>query len=63
MFKQTYGLIYEQNSAIFLDLYEEIEKYYSTGRVNLSATMENFFKRLGEKMFYVMNVQYNFDEK
>ncbi|CAH0771544.1 unnamed protein product [Bemisia tabaci] len=63
MFKQTYGQIYEQNSGIFLDLYDEIEKYFSTGRVNLSATLENFFKILGEKMFYVMNVQYKFDEK
>ncbi|XP_075236484.1 glypican dally-like [Lycorma delicatula] len=63
MFKKTYGIIYEQNSYVFTDLFEELERYYSKGRVDLLDAMENFFNTLYQKMFTVLNSQYHFNEK
>lgn len=63
MFKKTYGIIYEQNSYVFTDLFEELERYYSNGQVDLEEAMENFFNTLYQKMFTVLNAQYNFDDK
>ncbi|KAF6204414.1 hypothetical protein GE061_002755 [Apolygus lucorum] len=63
MFKKTYGIIYEQNSYVFTDLFEELEKYYSRGRIDLIEAMDNFFNTLYQKMFTVLNQQYKFDAK
>lgn len=63
MFKKTYGIIYEQNSYVFTDLFEELERYYSSGQVDLEDAMENFFNTLYQKMFTVLNAQYQFDDK
>uniref|UniRef100_A0A8D8U7X6 Glypican-4 n=2 Tax=Cacopsylla melanoneura TaxID=428564 RepID=A0A8D8U7X6_9HEMI len=63
MFKRTYGIIYEQNSFLFTDLFEELEKYFSKGNVDLIEVMDNFFSILYQKMFTVLNAQYTFDDK
>uniref|UniRef100_A0A6M2E098 Putative heparin sulfate cell surface proteoglycan n=1 Tax=Xenopsylla cheopis TaxID=163159 RepID=A0A6M2E098_XENCH len=63
MFRRTYGVIYEQNSYVFTDLFAELEKYYSRGNVDLTEAMENFFNILYQKMFTVLNSQYNFDNR
>ncbi|XP_069678727.1 uncharacterized protein dlp [Periplaneta americana] len=63
MFKRTYGIIYEQNSYVFTDLFEELERYYAKGQVDLGEAMENFFSTLYQKMFTVLNAQYDFDDK
>ncbi|KAK1133403.1 hypothetical protein K0M31_011214 [Melipona bicolor] len=63
MFKKTYGILYEQNSFVFTDLFKELENYYSKGTVDLDDTMDNFFNTLYQKMFTVLNSQYNFDNK
>jgi hypothetical protein len=63
MFKKTYGIIYEQNSYVFTDLFEELERYYAKGQVDLGEAMENFFNTLYQKMFTVLNAQYEFDDK
>lgn len=63
MFKRTYGIIYEQNSFVFTDLFEELESYYAKGKVDLSDTMESFFTTLYQKMFTVINSHYRFDDK
>lgn len=63
MFKRTYGIIYEQNSFLFTDLFEELEKYFSRGNVDLIEVMDNFFSTLYQKMFTVLNAQYTFDDK
>lgn len=39
MFKRTYGVIYEQNSYVFSDLFNELENYYTRGKVDLSEAM------------------------
>nr|XP_033320856.1 glypican-6 [Megalopta genalis] len=63
MFKKTYGMLYEQNSYVFTDLYKELENYYAKGTVNLNDAMDNFFNTLYLKMFTVLNSQYDFDNK
>lgn len=62
MFKKTYGIIYEQNSYVFTDLFEELEKYYTGGQVDLTEAMDNFFVTLYQKMFTVLNAQYHFTD-
>ncbi|XP_015110574.1 glypican-6 [Diachasma alloeum] len=63
MFKKTYGILYEQNAYVFTDLFKELESYYTKGTVNLDEAMDNFFNTLYQKMFTVLNGQYNFDDK
>lgn len=63
MFTRTYGIIYERNSHIFKELFEELEKYYNKGQTDLRETMDNFFNILYQRMFSVMNAQYVFDDK
>ncbi|KAJ6635212.1 Glypican-4 [Pseudolycoriella hygida] len=63
MFKRTYGVIYEQNSYVFSDLFNELESYYTRGKVDLSEAMDSFFNTLYQKMFTVLNSQFNFDDK
>lgn len=62
MFLQTYGLLYERNSFIFTDMFQELEKYYTAGGVDLNEVLDSFFHRLYSKMFQVLNAQYTFDE-
>lgn len=63
MFKRTYGVIYQQNSYVFSDLFDELENYYKSGKVDLAEAMDSFFNTLYQKMFTVLNSQYKFDDK
>ncbi|XP_011057101.1 PREDICTED: glypican-6 [Acromyrmex echinatior] len=63
MFKKTYGILYEQNAYVFTDFFKELENYYAKGTVDLNDAMDNFFNTLYQKMFTVLNSQYNFDNK
>uniref|UniRef100_A0A1A9X327 Glypican-6 n=1 Tax=Glossina brevipalpis TaxID=37001 RepID=A0A1A9X327_9MUSC len=63
MFTRTYGVIYQQNAYVFSDLFNELENYYSRGRVDLLDVMDKFFNTLYQKMFKVLNSAYSFDEK
>lgn len=63
MFKRTYGVIYEQNSYVFSELFTDLENYYIRGKVDLSEAMDSFFNILYQKMFTVLNSQYKFDDK
>lgn len=63
MFKRTYGVIYEQNAHVFSDLFNELEGYYMRGKVDLMEAMDSFFNILYQKMFTVINMQYQFDDK
>ncbi|KAM7359119.1 glypican dally-like [Cochliomyia hominivorax] len=63
MFTRTYGVIYQQNSYVFSDLFNELENYYTRGKVDLLEVMDTFFNTLYQKMFQVLNAQYTFDEK
>lgn len=61
MFKKTYGILYEQNAYVFTDFFKELENYYAKGTVDLNDAMDNFFNTLYQKMFTVLNSQYNFE--
>ncbi|XP_023171387.1 glypican-6 [Drosophila hydei] len=63
MFMRTYGVIYQQHSYVFSDLFNELENYYARGRVDLLDVMDKFFSTLYQKMFTVLNAQYDFNEK
>lgn len=63
MFKRTYGIIYEENSHVFSILFTELENYYLHGRVDLMEVLDTFFNNLYQKMFTVINMQYDFDDR
>lgn len=63
MFKRTYGIIYLQHSFVFTDFFDELERYYNSGRVRLTEVMDTFFVILYQRMFTVINKQYQFDER
>ena len=62
MFKRTYGVIYEQNAYVFSDLFNELERYYVKGDVDLTEALDSFFNRLYQKIFTVFHSHYNFDD-
>lgn len=62
MFVRTYGLLYQQNSYIFTDLFKDLRSYYKGSDINLLDVMDNFFTRLFEKMFILLNASYKFDD-
>ncbi|XP_055958532.1 glypican-6-like [Patella vulgata] len=63
MFVKTYGLLYQQNSYIFTDLFNDLRGYYKGKDKNLMDVMDNFFSRLLQKMFQLLNAQYQFDDE
>ena len=62
MFVKTYGLLYQQNAEIFSDLFNDLRAYYKGKDRNLVDVMDNFFSRLLQKMFELLNSQYIFDD-
>lgn len=63
MFKQTYGVIYEQNSYVFSELFVMLEGYFLRGKYDLTEMMDKFFNQLYQKMFTVINRQYTFTDE
>ncbi|CAL4131817.1 unnamed protein product, partial [Meganyctiphanes norvegica] len=63
MFVKTYGILYQQNSEVFTDLYHNLEVYYTQGRLNLNEAMNKFFQNLYQRMFSVYNSQYQFSSQ
>ena len=61
MFVRTYGLLYQQNSHVFTDLFNDLRKYYKGSDINLLDALDNFFSTLMQKMFELLNSQYSFD--
>ena len=62
MLVKRYGLLYEQNSQLFLDLFHDFEAYFKTGSVDLSDALDIFFETLFQRVFVLFNTQYVFDE-
>lgn len=63
MFIKTYGIIYEENAYVFSDFFNELDSYYTRGKVDLSVALDLFFNTLYQKMFTVLNAQYQFEDK
>lgn len=62
MFTKTYGKLYMQNSEVFQDLFTELKRYYTGGNVNLEEMLNDFWSRLLERMFQLLNSQYHFTD-
>ncbi|XP_063068363.1 glypican-6a isoform X2 [Engraulis encrasicolus] len=62
MFVRTYGKLYMQNSEVFQDLFTELKRYYTGGNVNLQEMLNDFWSRLLERMFQLLNSQYHFTD-
>ncbi|XP_006639058.1 glypican-6 isoform X2 [Lepisosteus oculatus] len=63
MFVRTYGKLYMQNSEVFMDLFTELKRYYTGGNVNLEEMLNDFWARLLERMFQLLNSQYHFTDE
>lgn len=62
MFVRTYGKLYTRNSEMFEDLFSELKRYYTGGNVNLEEMLNDFWSRLLERMFQLLNSQYTFTD-
>lgn len=62
MFTKTYGLLFTQNSHVFQELFVELRRYYSGGSVSLSEVLSDFWSRLVERVFSLVNPQYQFSD-
>ncbi|XP_072542817.1 glypican-6b isoform X2 [Salminus brasiliensis] len=58
MFVRTYGKPYMQNAEVFQGLFSELKRYYTGGNVNLEEMLNDFWTRLLERMFQLLNSQY-----
>ncbi|KAL4220516.1 Glypican-6 [Mactra antiquata] len=63
MFVRTYGLLYQQNSEVFSDLFRDLKLYYKGNNMNLVNILNNFFKSLLQRMFQLLNGQYQFEQE
>lgn len=61
MFVKTYGVLYEQNSKIFAELFQNLKLYYKGRALNLDDVLDSFFSALMQQMFRLLNANYVFD--
>jgi glypican 4 (K-glypican) len=64
MFVRTYGKMYVQNAELFKHFFQELKRYYvsGSGAVNLDSMLSDFWEDLLERMFRLVNVQYEFSD-
>ncbi|XP_072292255.1 glypican-4 [Eucyclogobius newberryi] len=64
MFVRTYGMMYVQNAELFKKFFADLTLYYTGGSasVNLEAMLSEFWAELLERMFRLVNVQYEFSD-
>lgn len=64
MFVRTYGMMYIQNAELFKNFFKALTRYYTSGSaaVNLESMLSDFWADLLERMFRLVNVQYEFSD-
>lgn len=64
MFVRTYGMMYMQNAELFKKFFDSLTQYYISGSsvVNLDSMLSDFWADLLERMFQLVNVQYEFSD-
>uniref|UniRef100_A0A5S6R4N4 Glypican-6 n=1 Tax=Trichuris muris TaxID=70415 RepID=A0A5S6R4N4_TRIMR len=71
MFIKTYGILYEQNSDLFVSLFDNLTSYYTYKRKadgsvlasgDLDSIMDRFYENLYRRMFRMLNQPYQLDE-
>ncbi|KFR10211.1 Glypican-1, partial [Opisthocomus hoazin] len=62
-FPSMYGELYTQNTKVFKDLYSELRRYYRGSNINLEEALNEFWTRLLERLFKLMNPQYHITDE
>ncbi|XP_012697182.1 glypican-4 [Clupea harengus] len=64
MFVRTYGQMYMKNAELFKRFFQQLRRYYAQGgaAVNLDSMLAEFWAELLERMFQLVNVQYEFTD-
>ncbi|KAM7160336.1 glypican-1 [Macrochelys suwanniensis] len=62
-FPSAYGELYSQNIKLFKDLYSELRRYYRGSNINLEEALNEFWTRLLERLFKLMNPQYHITDE
>lgn len=64
MFVRTYGMMYVQNAELFKKFFQDLTRYYIGGSsaINLESMLADFWAELLERMFKLVNVQYEFSD-
>lgn len=64
MFVRTYGVMYIDNAQLFKDFFASLTQYYLSGSsaVNMDSMLSDFWADLLERMFRLVNVQYEFSD-
>ncbi|XP_053161167.1 glypican-1 isoform X2 [Hemicordylus capensis] len=62
-FPGMYGDLYYQNIKVFKDLYSDLRRYYRGSNINLEETLTEFWNRLQERLFKLMNPQYHLPDE
>ncbi|KAI5107562.1 glypican 6b precursor [Silurus meridionalis] len=62
MFVRTYGELYTRNADVFQRLFSELKHYYTGGNVNLEEMIDDFWTSLMERMFQLLNSQYDIND-
>lgn len=59
---RTYVKLLAQNSELLEDLFSELRRYYTGGNVNLEEMLGDFWARLLERTFQLMNSRFSFSD-
>ncbi|XP_062866871.1 glypican-6a [Trichomycterus rosablanca] len=59
---RTYRKLFSHNSELLEDLFSELRRYYTGGNVNLEEMLSDFWARLLEKMFQLLNARFSFTD-
>jgi len=62
-FPSLYGELYTQKMKVFKDLYSELRRYYRGSNINLEEALNEFWTRLLERLFKLMNAQYHITDE
>ncbi|XP_026557256.1 glypican-1 [Pseudonaja textilis] len=62
-FPGMYGDLYLQNVHLFKDLYSELRHYYRGPNINLEEALNEFWTHLLERLFKLMNPQYQLPDE
>nr|CAB3250510.1 glypican-6-like [Phallusia mammillata] len=63
LFFRTYGSLYVDNSAIFMNLFDNLKSYYHGETMLMEEIFDNFFTSLLQKVFKLMNSNYIIDDE
>ncbi|KTG42450.1 hypothetical protein cypCar_00005800 [Cyprinus carpio] len=62
-FQTGFGPLFSQITKVFQDLYSDFRRYYRGSSVNLEEALNEFWARLLERLFKVLNPQYIIGEE